>query len=320
MMRVFAIAEIRNDELDEISFEMLNLANCIKGDGTSEAVVIGENVSEFAEKLSKYADKVWKIEDESLKDYNPELYVDVLMQLFSREKPDIVLTPNSSRGLEFAPNLAVKLNAPIVTDIVNLEINDGIKATRYIFQGKLLVDVLVKKADTYVFTVRQGVFKEEKEVSGEIIDTNIKPSATLKREFVRIIEPEVGEVDITQADIIVSVGRGIEDESNIELAEELAKLLGGVVAGSRPVIDSGWLPKERQVGISGKTVKPKLYLALGISGAFQHVMGMKDSELIIAINKDPEAPIFGVAQYGVVGDIFDVVPVLIEKLKEIKGS
>jgi len=222
--------------------------------------------------------------------------------------------------LEIAPKLAVGLNAPVVTDIVNLDVGNGVKATRYIFQGKLLVDVFVKESETYVFTVRQGVFKEGKEISGEIVDAGVKPRSTPRREFVRIIEPEVGEVDITQADIIVSVGRGIEDESNIELAEELAKLLGGVVAGSRPVIDSGWLPKDRQVGISGKTVKPKLYLALGISGAFQHVMGMKDSELIIAVNKDPEAPIFGVAHYGVVGDLFDVVPALIEKLKKIKGG
>lgn len=319
MMRVFAIAEIKENTLDESSFELLNLANCIKGDGTCEAVVIGKDVSEFAKELAKGADKVWKIEDDALENYNPELYTDVLLQLFSKEKPDIVLLPNTSRGLEMAPKLAVELNAPIVTDIVNLDVSNGVKATRYIFQGKLLVDVFVKKSETYVFTVRQGVFKEGMELSGEIINAGVKPKITPRREFVRIIEPEVGEVDITQADIIVSVGRGIEDESNIELAEELANLLGGVVAGSRPVIDSGWLPKDRQVGISGKTVKPKLYLALGISGAFQHVMGMKDSELIIAVNKDPEAPIFGIAHYGVVGDLFDIVPVLIEKLKKIKG-
>ncbi|AIY90727.1 electron transfer flavoprotein subunit alpha/FixB family protein [Geoglobus acetivorans] len=318
-MRVFAVAEIKFGELDPVSIELLNLANSIKGDGTAEAVVIGNNISNYAEELAKYADKVWKIEDASLENYNPELYVDVLFQLFSKEKPDIVLVANSSRGSEFAPALATKLNAPVITDIVGLDTSNGIKATRYIFQGKLLVDILVKDGETSVFTVRQGVFKEGSEVGGEVVDAGIKPSITPKREFSQIIEPEVGEVDISQADIIVSVGRGIEDASNIELAEELADALGGVVAGSRPVIDSGWLPKDRQVGISGKTVKPKLYLALGISGAFQHIMGMKDSELIIAVNKDPEAPIFGVAQYGIVGDIFEIVPALVDKLREIKG-
>ncbi len=318
-MRVFCIAEHRFGELNPLSIELLHLANKLKGDGSSEAVVIGKDVGKFAEELAKYADKVWKIEDANLENYNPELYIDVLLQLFEKEKPDVILVGNTAEGSEFAPYLAAKMNAPIVTDVVGAEVADGsVKATRYIFQGKLMVDVKVKSLPC-VFTVRQGVFKEGGEVNGEVVDAAIKPSKEAARKFLRYIEPEVGEVDISQADVIVAVGRGIEDASNIELAEELAELLGGVVAGSRPVIDAGWLPKDRQVGISGKIVKPKLYLALGISGAFQHVMGMKDSELIIAINKDPEAPIFGVAHYGVVADLFEIVPELIEKLKEIKG-
>ncbi|RLI80280.1 electron transfer flavoprotein subunit alpha/FixB family protein [Archaeoglobales archaeon] len=318
-MRVFVIAEHRMGELNPISIEMLNLANALKGDGTSEAVVIGKDINAYAEELAKYADVVWKIEDNSLENYNPELYIDVLMQLFANNKPDVVLIGNTSCGSEYAPYLAVKLNAPIATDVVAVNATDGMKVSRYLFQGKLMTDLKLKDAETYVLTIRQGVFKEGVEVNGEIKDAGIKPSKEPARKFVQYIEPEVGEVDISQAEVIVAVGRGIDDESNIELAEELAELLGGVVAGSRPVIDNGWLPKDRQVGISGKIVKPKLYLALGISGAFQHVMGMKDSELIIAVNKDPEAPIFGVAHYGIVGDIFEVFPELVEKLNEMKG-
>ncbi len=317
-MKIFCVAEYRFDELNPLSVELLNLANQIKGDGSSEAVVIGKDVGKYAEELAKYADKVWKIEDESLENYNPELYIDVLMQLIEKEKPDMVLVGNTSQGGEFAPYLAAKMNAPIATDVVGVDVSDGVKVSRYLMQGKLMVDLKLKSTPC-VLTVRQGVFKEGPEVNGEIVDAGIKPTKEPARKFLGYIEPEVGEVDIAQADIIVSVGRGIEDASNIELAEELAQLLGGVVAGSRPVIDNGWLPKDRQVGISGKVVKPKLYLALGISGAFQHVMGMKDSELIIAINKDPEAPIFGVAHYGAVADLFDVVPEMIEKLKELKG-
>ncbi len=317
-MKVFCVAEYRFDELNPLSIELLNLANQVKGDGTAEAVVIGKDVGKYAEELAKYADKVWKIEDASLENYTPDLYVDVLMQLVEREKPDLILIGNTAQGSEFAPYLAAKLNAPIATDVVGVDVSDGIKASRYLMQGKLMVDLKLKSTPA-VLTIRQGVFKEGAEVGGEIVDSGIKPSKETRRKFIQYVEPEVGEVDISQADIIVSVGRGIEDASNIELAEELAELLGGVVAGSRPVIDNGWLPKDRQVGISGKVVKPKLYLALGISGAFQHVMGMKDSELIIAINKDPEAPIFGVAHYGAVADIFDVVPELIEKLREVKG-
>ncbi|OYT34739.1 electron transfer flavoprotein subunit alpha/FixB family protein [Archaeoglobales archaeon] len=317
-MRVFCIAEHRFGELNPLSIELLNLANTIKGEGSSEAVVIGKDVGKFATELSKFADKVWKIEDENLEYYNPELYNDVLMQLFGKEKPDVVLIGHTSQGTEFGPYLAAKLNAPLATDVVGVDVTDGLKVSRFMFQGKIMVDVKLKSLPC-VLTVRQGVFKEGVEVNGEIVDSGISPSREASRKFVKYLEPEVGEVDISQADIIVAVGRGIEDASNIELAEELAGLLGGVVAGSRPVIDNGWLPKDRQVGISGKTVKPKFYLALGISGAFQHVMGMKDSELIIAINKDPEAPIFGVAHYGAVADLFDVVPELIEKLKEAKG-
>jgi len=317
-MRVFVVAEHRMGELNPISVELLNLANTIKKD-SSEALLLGKDVKGFAEELAKYADKVWLIQDDSLEYFNPEIYMDVLTQFFANNKPDVVLIPNSSFGLELAPLLAVKLNAPIATDVVNVDVSDGIKISKYIFQGKLMVDLKLKEAESYVLTVRQGVFKEGAEVGGSIEEIDLKPSAEAKRKFVQYIEPEVGEVDIAQADILVTVGRGIDDASNIELAEELAGLLGGVVAGSRPVIDNGWLPKDRQVGISGKTVKPKLYLGLAVSGAFQHVMGMKDSELIIAINKDPEAPIFGVAQYGIVGDIFEVVPELVDQLSKLKG-
>ncbi|AGK61422.1 electron transfer flavoprotein alpha subunit apoprotein [Archaeoglobus sulfaticallidus PM70-1] len=317
-MKVFVVAEHRMGELNPVSIELLNLANAIKKD-SSVAVVLGKDVKGFADELAKFADKVYMVQDDSLENYNPETYTDVLMQIFAKEKPDVVLLPNTSFGIDLGPYLAAKLNAPIATDVVAVDASDGLKVSKYFFQGKLMTDLKLKEADTYVLTVRQGVFKEGEEVNGAVEELDIKPSKPARRQFVQYIEPEVGEVDITQADIVVTVGRGIEDASNIELAEQLAEMLGGVVAGSRPVIDNGWLPKDRQIGISGKTVKPKLYLGLAVSGAFQHVMGMKDSELIIAINKDPEAPIFGVAQYGIVGDIFEVVPALIEELEKIKG-
>uniref|UniRef100_A0A7J2TKA2 Electron transfer flavoprotein subunit alpha/FixB family protein n=1 Tax=Archaeoglobus fulgidus TaxID=2234 RepID=A0A7J2TKA2_ARCFL len=312
-MKVLAVAEHRFGNLNPLSFELLNLANKL---GESEAVVIGKDVSKFASELAAYADRVWKIEDASLENYSPDLYVDVLLQLINRVKPDLILIGNTAMGSEFAPYLAVKLGVPIVTDIVGVNKTDGLVVSRYIMQGKIMVDL--KVSTPCVLTVRQGAFKEGVKKAGQILDASIKPSKPALRKFIGYVEPEVGEVDISKAEIIVAVGRGIEDAANISLAEDLAKLLGGVVAGSRPVIDSGWLPKDRQVGISGKIVKPKLYLALGISGAFQHVMGMKDSELIVAINKDPEAPIFGVAHYGIVANIFDVVPELIDKLKAIK--
>ncbi|MEM0204055.1 MAG: electron transfer flavoprotein subunit alpha/FixB family protein [Archaeoglobaceae archaeon] len=312
-MKVFAVAEHKFGELNPLSIELLNLANKL---GESNAVVIGKDVAKFANELAKFADKVWKIEDASLENYTPELYVDVLLQLINKEKPDVILVGNTAQGAEFAPYLAVKLGYPIVTDVVAVNTANGFVVSRYVMQGKIMVDL--KVSTPCVLTVRQGAFKEGAQKAGQIVDAGIKPSKPSARKFIGYVQPEVGEVDISKAEIIVAVGRGIEDAANIPLAEELAQALGGVVAGSRPVIDSGWLPKDRQVGISGKIVKPKLYLALGISGAFQHVMGMKDSELIIAVNKDPEAPIFGVAHYGIVGNIFDIVPTLLDKLKAKK--
>jgi len=179
----------------------------------------------------------------------------------------------------------------------------------------------LKPAETYIVTVRQAAFPaEETALNGEIVEMPSPLSEEIaEKRFIEYVLPPPGGVDITAAEVLVGIGRGIKDESNIPLVEELAKALGGVLACSRPIVDKGWLPNDRQVGTSGKTVKPKLYIALGISGAFQHVLGMKNSDLIIAVNKDPKAPIFNVADYGIVEDLFKVVPQLKDKILELKG-
>jgi len=317
-MEILAIAEHRRGELNPVSFELLHLANLLKGGGKSNAVVLGRNTRVFAEQLAKYADKVLAIEDESLENYDPELYSDVILQVLKGDKPTLVLIGNTISGAELAPCLAVKLNAPVQTDVVNVEVSDGIRISKYICQGKVMVDARLRNSEFYVLSVRQGVFKNGPEVRGNFEVINIKPSIAPGRKFIKCIDPEVGEVDISKEDVLITVGRGLKNSSNMVIAEELAKLLGGVIAGTRPTVDYGWLSQDRQVGTSGKTVTPKLYLGVGISGASQHVMGMKDSELIIAINKDPRAPIFEVAEYGIIGDIFQIVPKVIDKLRQIK--
>lgn len=317
-MEILAIAEHRRGELNPVSFELLHLANLLKGGGKSNAVVLGRNTRVFAEQLAKYADKVLAIEDESLENYDPELYSDVILQVLKGDKATLVLIGNTISGAELAPCLAVKLNAPVQTDVLNVEVSDGIRISKYICQGKVMVDAKLRNSEFYVLSVRQGVFKNGPEVRGNFEVINIKPSIAPGRKFIKCIEPEVGEVDISKEDVLITVGRGLKDSSNMVIAEELAKLLGGVIAGTRPTVDYGWLSQDRQVGTSGKTVTPKLYLGVGISGASQHVMGMKDSELIIAINKDPMAPIFEVAEYGIIGDIFQIVPKVIDKLRQIK--
>lgn len=318
-MEIFAIAEHRMGELNPLSFEILHLANQLKRGGKSNAVVLGKNAHVFVEQLTKYADKVLAIEGEALENYDPELYSEIIIQVLKGDKPGLLLIGNTISGAELAPCLAMKLNAPVQTDVVDVEISDGIRISKFICQGKVMVDAKLRNSEFYVLSVRQGVFKNGPEVRGSFEVISIKPSTAPGRKFIKYIEPEIRDVDISKEDVLITVGRGLKDSSNMVIAEELAELLRGVVAGTRPTVDYGWLPKDRQIGTSGKTVSPKLYLGMGVSGASQHVMGMKDSKLIITINKDPTAPIFRVAEYGIIGDIFEIVPKVIDKLRQLKS-
>lgn len=318
-MEVFAVAEHSKGELASVSVELLHLANSIKGSGMSNAIVLGRDAVMFAQNLAEYADKVWAVEDGELENCDPEVHVDIICQILTgKNRPTLVLIGDTPLGKELAPSLAVKLNAPVQTDVVGIAVSDGIHVTKYVFQGKAMIDMELRKSECYVVTVRQKVFKDGPQVTGKAEAVSIRPSIAPRRKFVGRMEPEKGEVDISAEHVLVTVGKGIGDRSKLDIAEELAQLLGGVTAGSRPIIDLGWLPKDRQVGSSGKTVNPKLYLSLGVSGASQHVMGMKDSELIIAINKDPEAPIFTVAEYGIPGDIDEILPELVSQLRANK--
>lgn len=317
-MEIFTVSEYSEGGLVPVSFELLHLANSIKEDDKSNAIILGKNAGMVGKPLAEYADKVWAIDDEILEHYNPELYVDIIHQLLGENKPALVLFGDTPFGKETAPCLAVKLNAPVQTDVISVEISEEVSISKYVCQGKAMIDTNLRKSDFYVLTVRQNIFREGLEVNGDIEIVSIKPSIAPRRNFVKHIEPEVGEVDITKEDVVVTVGRGIGDRSKMDMAEDLAKLLAGVTAGSRPVIDNGWLPKDRQVGSSGRVIRPKCYLGLGVSGASQHVAGMRDSGLIIAINKDSEAPIFGVAEYCVTGDVHEIVPELVNQIRNIK--
>jgi electron transfer flavoprotein alpha subunit len=239
-------------------------------------------------------------------------------------KPSLTLIGHTSFGVDLAPSLAISLGIPLATDCLDLEYQDDtLTVTRQMYGGKVNVKATLSKAESHIVTVRQATFPVQKKapVNGEIIavPSPLTEEITVKR-FVEYVPPPPGGVDITAAEILVGIGRGIKDVGNIPIVEELAKALGGTLSCSRPIVDKGWLPTDRQVGTSGKTVKPKLYLALGISGAFQHILGMKGSGLIISVNKDANAPILSVADYGVVDDLFKVVPSLKNKVYELKGQ
>jgi electron transfer flavoprotein alpha subunit len=326
MTELFVLAEQRRGELRDITFEMLTKGRELsqKIDADLTAVLLGHNVKEFAKKLADHAKKVLTVDDARLEDFNAEAYQKVLSHLVSERKPLLTLIGHTSFGIDLAPSLATELNVPLATDCINVDFEERKPiVVRQVYGGKVNVRASLRTSESYIVTLRPATFEaqEDEALGGEIIEI---PSPLeediLYKKFVEYYEPPAGEVDITAADILVSVGRGIKDTENMPIVEKLAEALGGALACSRPIVDKGWLPSDRQVGTSGKTVKPKLYLAVGISGAFQHVSGMKNADLIIAINKDSKAPIFRAADYGVVEDLFKVVPPLTNKILEEKKA
>lgn len=326
MTEIFVLAEHRQGQVRDVTFEMLTKGRELAEKSGAEltAVLLGEEVKDHANSLSECAKNVLLVEDSKLKNYNSEAYQRVLSDLIKEHKPLLTLMGHTSSGIDLAPRLSVMLGIPLATDCIDLKFdNQTLTVTRQMYGGKVNVEAILRKAEGYMATIRQATFpvKKDPSVNGKIVQvaSSLSEEPTRKR-FVEYVLPPPGGVDITAAEFLVGIGRGIKDVSNIPQVEELAKALGAPLACSRPIVDKGWLPNDRQVGSSGKTIKPKLYIALGISGAFQHVLGMKSSDLIIAVNKDPKAPIFGVADYGVVEDLFKIVPPLKGKIQELKAQ
>jgi len=321
MKDIFVLVEHRQGEMREVTLEMLSGAQALGG--TVVAVLLGQGVDAFASKVAGYADKVLVVDDAMFANYNSAAYQKALSALIKEQGPGLIMMGHTGQGVDLAPALAVELGLPLVTDVTAVEMEgDKPKPTRTFYGGKLDAHMAMRDADAYMLTIREATFQAlEPSRSGEIVKVaNPVTEEIAYRKFLEYVEAAIGEVDITQSAMLVGVGRGIREDKNIPMMEELAAAMGADLSASRAVVDAGWLPSDRQVGISGKTVKPKLYLAVGISGAFQHVTGMKGSEVIVAINKDPDAPIFGIADYGIVDDLFKVVPKLIEKIKELKGA
>jgi electron transfer flavoprotein alpha subunit len=324
MNEILVVAEHRKQTLADATLQTISKGRQLADQAGVElvALVIGQNLGDYTGMLMKWADRVLAVRSQDLENSLAEPYQRMLSFLGRERKPRMVLMGHTSFGMDLAPSLAVELNAPLATDCIDITMEgDAIFATRSVYNGKVRATYSLASRDTVVITTRVGEFAvEEGNRQGQIEELIFPSSAELKyKEFEGYLEPMAGGVDITKASVLVSIGRGIREKENIEMAEKLAGLLGGVVACSRPVVDCGWLPSERQVGLSGKTVSPKLYLALGISGAFQHAVGVKGSKLTVAINKDAGAPIFSIADYGIVDDMFRVVPELIKKIAEYKG-
>lgn len=324
MSEILVLAEHRRGELRDITLEMLGKARTL-GDASGRgvtALLLGSGLEGFAGTLKDHADLVLVRDHGGLKDFNSAVYQPVLAEIIRQRKPGLMMIGHTALGVDLAPSLAVELGLPLASDCTDLACEDGsFRATRQIYQGKVNATVSFGDTPTVLVTVRASAFPVEAASRGGTVtelDTAV-PDEPAIRKFLEYVEAVAGDVDITKADVIVSIGRGLRERENMPMVEELAGMLGGVVACSRPVVDAGWLGKDRQVGSSGKTVKPKLYLAIGISGQFQHLSGMKSADTVIAINKDPKAPIFSAADYGIVGDLFKIVPALTEKIRELRA-
>lgn len=319
---IITLVEHRKGEIRDITLEMLGLAGGLAGDigGGVTAVLLGQGMDAMVERLVAYADQVLVVDDASFGQFTPDTYRSALAKILRERRPRVTLIGHTSYGMDLAPGLATELELPLITDVTDLKIEENAAiAVRPVYGGKAKERVRAR-GDSAVVTVESGAFPAaEGTRRGEVVRlSGTRVEEMGRRRFVEFVEAPPADVDITQSDIVVSVGRGIGDPDNIPMVERLATTLGGVLACSRPVVDKKWLPKARQVGISGKNVSPKLYLAVGISGAFQHLAGIKKAQTVVAINKDPNAPIFRVADYGVVGDLFAVVPKLTERITELK--
>jgi electron transfer flavoprotein alpha subunit len=324
MADIFVLVEHRQGKIRDITYEMLGAAEKLASEqGTSSTIVLlGHQVKTFTEELAARASKILIVDDAQLAHFNSILYQKVLCSLITKYHPSLTLIGHTAFGMDLAPSLSVEMEFPLVTDCIGISFEGSrLKTIRSIYGGKVNANVSLRESKGYIATVRPGAFTPAvptDKKAGIVMESSPLQGTIDVKKFLEYIEAPITGEDITQAEIIVSVGQGIGGPEHIPMIEEVAKSLGGVVACSRPVVDRNWLPKERQVGISGKTVKPKIYIAIGISGAFQHVTAMQGSETIIAINKDPRAPIFAVADYGIVDDFQNVIPILKGKTKGMK--
>lgn len=326
-LQIFSYILHKEGVVDDSAMEMVTAAREMDPEASLTALVIGSGteLDPVCSEMASFYNNVWKIDNKDLSNANGEVVRGLLSRILP--KGNIVLVPHEHFGMDLSPGLSIKLDAAYLPDAVSFEgIENGrLKAIREEYSGMVSTHVRCDISTGAVITVRPGAFKayESSLETGRVVDKTAEaltggPPGGARR-FIEIVEAEVGDVDITKSETLVSVGRGIEDEDNLEIIHELAEAIGADVSCSRPIVDAKWLEKSRQVGTSGQTVRPKIYMALGISGSFQHLGGIKGAPFMIAINKNVKAPIFQVSDVGVVADILDFVPELTDKIKEMKG-
>ena len=326
---ILVIVEQREGKLNRVSWETLTAGQAIAAETglPLEAAVVGGSVSSLAAEVAgKKVGKVYAIENAKLEPYTPDAFAAALKQFIGSKQPKLVLMPHTYQVRDFVPKLATAMQRTVISDAIGYKKeNDKLVFTRQMFQGKFAADVSFTGEAPWFVTFQTGAFRGDKveaAANAAAVETVAVEIAdgVVRNQPQEVFKEAKQAVDLTQAEVIVAVGRGIKEQKNIDIAKQLAEALGGELAASRPICDSGWLPMDRQIGSSGQTVAPKLYLALGISGAIQHIVGMKGARTIVAVNKDSEAPIFEIADYALVGNLFEIVPPLIEEVKKAKAG
>ena len=322
--KIWVVMQHREGRLHRMSREAIAAAQKLaKGvGGTVEAVVLGSGVGTVAGEVASFDLAGVRVADAAeLEQYTPGGYVSALAPSLREAQPDFVVFPHTYQSVDYFPRLAQEVGAGLLPEVTTIEgSGDGLLFSRPILGGKLVAQVRVRGEGMVLLSVQSGAFSADGAVSGQApIQSLSVESVRPDRTILGVEEVGGDQVDLSKAGAIVAVGRGIGGADKLQPAEELAKVLGAELGASRPVIDSGWLPRDRQIGSSGQTVAPKLYVALGISGAIQHLVGMKGSSVVVAVNKDPGAPIFTVADYGIVGDLHEVVPALVAAIKEVQA-
>jgi electron transfer flavoprotein alpha subunit len=320
---ILVVAEQKDGKLNRATWEAVAAAQQLAADGQLSIVLLGANVGALAGELSAaQAREIVLVEAAALEPYTSDGFTAALAQVVAELKPSTVVLPHTYQTRDFAPKLAARLDRALVTDVTAIKMADGSAVfVRPMFQGKLTADVVPQGETPHFVSVQVGSFRADQAAKGSsaapvrALPVAVDAGAIRQKPEAPFQEARQS-VDLSQAERIVAVGRGIKEQEKLPVAQQLADALGAELAASRPICDAGWLPMARQVGSSGQTVAPKLYLALGISGAIQHLVGMKGSQTIAAINKDADAPIFEVADYGIVGDLFEIVPAIIEALKQ----
>ena len=319
---ILVVAEQQRGKLHRASWEAVAFAQELAGDQPVDGLVVGAAPSDSAAELSQAAlSTVHVVDSALLEPYTADAYTQAIEKAIGELKPTHVVLPHTYRTRDFAPKLAARLDRTLITDCIGVKRGERPTFLRPVYQGKLIAEVAAEGKHPHCVSVQIGAFRADAAKRGSAAAT-VKPlsvtvdAAAIRQKAEDPFQEAKQAVDLSQAERIVAVGRGIKAQEHIALAEKLASALGAQLAASRPICDSGWLPMERQVGSSGQTVAPKLYVALGISGAIQHVVGMKGARTIVAINKDADAPIFEIADFGIVGDLFEIVPAMIAELEK----